>query len=314
MKKIWLIGTGLMGIEYAKVLNALDYKYIAIGRGKVSAKEFKKKTGHEAIIGGLDKFLATKPLIPDAAIIAVGIEALTESAIKLLDYGVLNILQEKPGVGYPSEIDSIVKLALEKKAIVVLAYNRRFYSSVIKAQEIITEDGGVCSFSFEFTEWSHIIRNLEKTTVEHNTWFLGNSTHVIDTAFYLGGKPKELAAFYKGGMDWHPASSVYCGAGISESNALLSYQANWEAPGRWVIEICTKIHRLIFKPMETLQIQNIGSIAVAPVSVDDHLDKEFKPGIYLQTKAFIEGDYSRFCTIQEQKEMIENFYNKMSGY
>jgi hypothetical protein len=137
---------------------------------------------------------------------------------------------------------------------------------------------------------------------------------VIDTAFYLGGKPKELAAFYKGGMDWHPASSVYCGAGISESNALLSYQANWEAPGRWVIEICTKIHRLIFKPMETLQIQNIGSIAVAPVSVDDHLDKEFKPGIYLQTKAFIEGDYSRFCTIQEQKEMIENFYNKMSGY
>lgn len=314
MKTIWLIGTGLMGIEYAKVLKSLGIEFVAIGRGEPSSKKFEIETGHNAITGGLDEFLATKPTLPDAAIVAVGIEALTETAIKLLEYGVLNILQEKPGVGYPSEMNALLNKTIEKKANVLLAYNRRFYSSVIKAQEIISEDGGVSSFTFEFTEWSHIIKTLEKTKVEHNTWFLGNSTHVIDTAFFLGGKPKELATFYKGGLEWHPSSSVFSGAGISESDALFSYQANWEAPGRWVIEVCTKKHRLLFKPMETLQIQNIGSVAVEPVTVDDHLDKEFKPGIYLQTEAFIKGDYSRFCSILEQKEMVEKYYLNMSGY
>jgi predicted dehydrogenase len=314
MKTIWLIGTGLMGIEYAKVLNALGVNYIAIGRGEVSAKKFEAETGHSVITGGIDNFLSANPLVPNAAIVAVGIEALTETAIKLLEYGVSDILQEKPGVGYPSEINELVKLTLEKNANVLLAYNRRFYSSVLKAQEIILEDGGISSFNFEFTEWSHIIKTLEKTKVEHNTWFLGNSTHVIDTAFYLGGKPKELVAFYKGGMDWHPASSVYSGAGISETDALFSYQANWEAPGRWVIEMCTKKHRLIFKPMETLQIQNIGSVAVEPVIIDNQLDIEYKPGIYLQTEAFINGDYSRFCSISNQKDIVDNCYLKMSGY
>ena len=66
--------------------------------------------------------------------------------------------------------------------------------------------------------------------------------------------------------------------------------------------------------MESLQIQELGSVAVNPVIIDDHLDKEFKPGFYLQTKAFLNGEMSRFCTLEEQKEMIEKYYVKMSGY
>ncbi len=314
MKTIWLIGTGLMGIEYAKVLKALNVEYIAIGRGISSSDKFTQETGHEVIMGGLEKFLATKPQLPNGVINAVGIEALTETAIKLLEYGVTNILQEKHGVGYISEIDSLTLATKKNNANVVLAYNRRFYSSVLKAQEIIKEDGGVTSFTFEFTEWSHVIKTLAKTQVEHNTWFLGNSTHVIDTAFYLGGKPEKLAAFYKGGLDWHPASSIYSGAGVSKTGALFSYQANWESPGRWVLEVLTQKHRLIFKPMESLQIQKIGSVALEPVEIDNSLDKEFKPGLYLQTKSFLEGDMQNFCSIKEQKEMIDNYYRQMSGY
>lgn len=314
MKTIWLIGTGIMGIEYAKVLISLNANFIAIGRSVLSVEKYELETGHKAIAGGLDKFLSENPLLPDRAIVAVGIESLSEIAIKLLEYGVLNILQEKPGIGYPSEIDSLVDKANKKKANLLLAFNRRFYSSVKKAKEIISEDGGVSSFSFEFTEWSHIIKTLIKTKVEHNTWFLGNSTHVIDTAFYLGGKPLKINAYYKGGFDWHPSSSVFCGAGISEAEALFSYQANWEAPGRWGIEICTNKHRLLLKPLEILQIQSIGSILIEQVNIQGQLDKKFKPGLYLQTKAFLEGEYSDFCTIQEQNYNIKNYYLKMSGY
>jgi predicted dehydrogenase len=314
MNNIWVIGAGLMGVEYAKVLSGLGHPFITIGRGLKNADEFEKSTGYKAITGGIEEFLKTNPVMPEAAIVAVGIEALAEVTIQLLNFGIQKILLEKPGVGDPAEITALADLAEKKRATVLLAYNRRFYSSVLKAEEIIKQDGGVHSFCFEFTEWSHIIVQLTKTKVEHNFWFLGNSTHVIDTAFLLGGKPKILHALHKGGLDWHPASSVFAGAGESESGALFSYHADWEAPGRWVIEILTKKNRLLFKPMESLQIQQLGSVAVNPVDIDDQLDKDFKPGLYLQTKAFIENDFSRFCTLCEQKDMIEKYYCMMSGY
>lgn len=315
MKKVWLIGTGLMGKEYARVLRACeDVEYTAIGRGETSAAGFESETGHRAVRGGLERFLETGPELPDAAIVAVGVEALSDTAERLMRYGVKRILLEKPGVGYPAEIESLSDTADRTGSNVVLAYNRRFYSSVLKAEEIIREDGGVSSFCFEFTEWSHVIGGLNKNEATFRNWFIANSTHVVDTAFFLGGYPEELVAFHRGGLPWHPASSVFSGAGVSDRGALFSYHADWEAPGRWVIEILTKKHRLYFKPMESLQIQQIGSVAVTPVEVDNRLDTEFKPGFYLQARAFLDGDSTRFCTLAEQRRNIEKYYLKMCGY
>ena len=65
--------------------------------------------------------------------------------------------------------------------------------------------------------------------------------------------------------------------------------------------------------METLQIQEKGSVAIKPVEIDNQLDIDFKPGFYLQTKAFVEGDYGRFCTINQQKKSLEAIYKKING-
>jgi len=311
---IWLIGAGLMSMEYAKVLKSLNIPFLVIGRGEENCKKISETYQCDVVSGGLQNFIKTKPVLPQKAIVAVGIEALSESTTQLISYGVKEILLEKPGVGYPHEINSLVAEADKAGTTVLLAYNRRFYASVMKAEEIIKNDGGVSSFSFEFTEWSHVIKTLTKTEAELHNWFLGNSSHVIDTAFFLGGRPKKLAAFYSGSIDWHPASSNFCGAGISDKDALFSYHANWEAPGRWVLEILTKKNRLLFKPMESLQIQALGSVAVNPVEIDDSLDKQFKPGLFRQTQAFLADDYSRLCSIQDQKTMISNYYLQMSGY
>lgn len=313
---IWLVGTGLMGIEYAKVLQALNVDYIAVGRGEESAVKFETETNHVVIRGGLKQFLKGKPQIPTAAIVAVGIESLTETCVDLLQYGVKNILQEKPGIGWLSEIKVLVSEAVVAKANVVLAYNRRFYSSVLKLEELLREDGGVSSFNFEFTEWSHTIAPLKKTKVEHNTWFMGNSSHVIDTAFFLGGFPTTISAFHAGEnkQSWHPSGSIYVGAGISENGALFSYQANWNAPGRWAVEMLTEKHRFYLKPMETLQVQDLESVVINPVKIDDHLDVDFKPGFYLQVDNFLKHNFSRFCSIEDQQKHIESFYKIMSGY
>ena len=314
MEEIWLVGTGNIAIEYAKVLDDMGVRYIAIGRGKSNVDKFIAATHHKAIEGGVENFLKLNPEIPSHVIVTVNVESLSSTASILLKYGIKNILLEKPGVCDPSEIYELVQLTKQKKANVLLAYNRRFFASTLKALEIIKEDGGVTSFVFEFSEWAHKISPIFDGGKRFQYWFLANSSHVVDLAFYLGGKPVELCSFTSGTLDWHPQGAVFSGAGKSNKRALFSYHANWKSPGRWFVEICTNKHRLNFKPMETLQIQEIGSVAVNPIVIDDELDKKFKPGLYLQVKSFLGNDLSRFCTIDEQQHMIENYYLKMSNY
>jgi len=64
-------------------------------------------------------------------------------------------------------LEELQKLQLEaqsQQAEVWLGYNRRFYESTRKAQEIIQEDQGATSCNFEFTEWSQKIRYLKGKT------------------------------------------------------------------------------------------------------------------------------------------------------
>jgi predicted dehydrogenase len=306
-KQIWLIGCGSMAIEYAKVLKDLQIPFNVIGRGETSANLFKEKTGIEAIKGGLENYLNQLPPVPSHAIIAVDIGELSVVTNQLLQYNIKNILVEKPGALTNAEIEVTGMLTKQKQANVYVAYNRRFYSSVFKAQEIISEDGGLVSFHFEFTEWAHLIEKLP--LFKKQFWFIGNSTHVIDTAFFLGGLPNEISCFTAGELSWHKPS-IFTGSGRSKTGALFSYCANWQAPGRWGIELMTNKHRLYLRPMEALQIQNIGSLEVNPVEIDDSLDKKYKPGLFLETQAFVMNFSDRFCSLEQQKEHFY-FYEQM---
>lgn len=309
---IWIIGAGTIAQEYAKVLTALGYQFQMIGRGEEKARQVEETLGYKVIRGGLDSYIESTPEVPEAAIVATNLGALAPNTIALLKFGVKRILCEKPGFLFPEECEKVAALAKEKKAEVYLAYNRRFFSSVLKAQEIIAEDGGVTSFNFEFTEWGHVIAKYDKPQDELKNWFYANSSHVVDLAFFLGGEPVQMDCHTSGVISWHKPAA-FAGSGVSNKGALFSYQANWAAPGRWGVEILTSQHRLYLRPMESLQIQNLGSVAINPVEIDDHLDKEFKPGFYLETKAFIEGEVKRFCSIQQQMNHIKNCYSKIQN-
>jgi len=194
IENIWLIGAGSMAVDYHKVLSDLRVPFQVVGRGESSAKIFSERTGVKPFIGGLDNFLITKPEKCTHAIVAVGVETLADTTNLLLDYGIQDILIEKPAGLNKKEIGSVTKLHKEKNANVYVAYNRRFYESVLKAREIIKTDGGVNSFNFEFTEWAHEIEPLKKVEGVKESWFLGNSTHVVDLAFHLGGVPKKISS------------------------------------------------------------------------------------------------------------------------
>src|SRR3989344_382742 len=315
MKKketILLVGVGLMGIEYAKVLQALNMPFVAVGRGEKSASDFSSATGLQPITGGIEKYIQTAKDLPSMAIVAVNEDEAGRVTRFLLKNGLDHILAEKPGGLTIADIKLTGKVAKKFKASVYIAYNRRFYASTIEAMRIIKKDGGISSFTFDFTERSYVIEKLETSSVEvKRNWFLANSTHVIDMAFFLGGKPSKIATYKKGGLKWHPSGFIYAGAGISDRGAPFSYHADWESAGRWSIEVMTPKNKLIFRPLEKLQMQKYGSMNIEDVPLDDKLDIEFKPGIYRQIESFL-GDKRNLLTINEQVKNLQ-YYSAIRG-
>ena len=304
----WLIGCGYMAQEYFKVLDKLNNKTKVIGRGPESAQNFFKKTNVKPSTSGISEFLKTKPEKCSHAIIAVSVDQLYDTTMSLLEYEVKNLLVEKPAGLNQNEIHKIQLRASEKNANVYVAYNRRFYSSTIKAKEFIKKDGGIQSFNFEFTEWSHQVEDLEIPDKVKNNWFLANSSHVLDLSFFLGGKPTKMSCYASGEkkLNWHPSYSKFSGAGITDSGALFSYNANWCAPGRWFVEMLTNKNRYIFKPLEELKVQKIGSIKIDVVKLDDEIDKKFKPGLFRQTESFL-GNCENLLRIDEHLALVKKY-------
>lgn len=311
---IILVGAGPMAQAYAHVLKSLGKEFAVIGRGKESVAEFYSKTGVEAVLGGLEKFLSDHCVSNvQAAIVTTGVEQLHNTTELLLNVGVRRFLVEKPAGLDGDDIRSLAEKVQRANADVFVAYNRRFYSSVQEAKQLIEEDGGPLSFNFELTEWGHVIQNIPKAQGVKENWFLGNTTHVADLAFFLGGKPKEISTFTSGSSDWHSRSYNFSGAGVAENGALFSYSGNWGAPGRWRVEVLTKKRRFIFSPLEKLQVQNLGSVQQEFVEIDDTIDTDFKAGLYEQTRAFINNDLQDLCDLEEHCELL-NKYEMMAGY
>lgn len=309
---LWLIGAGAMAQDYAQVLQSIDLPFEVLGRGAVSADKFEKAIGKSVRTGRLANALIAGK-IPEKAIVAVGVEQLAHTTAELIHAGVKRIMVEKPAGLDLAEIESLNRIAEKNRASVLLAYNRRFYGSVQQARECIAEDGGILSAQFEFTEWSHVIAPLVKGAGVKERWLLGNSTHVIDLAFHLIGRPADWKCWYAGSIDWHPAAARFAGAGVTEQNVMFSYSADWQAPGRWGVELLTTKRRLILRPIEQLKVTPLGTVKVEMMDPLDNLDQDYKPGLYRQTQAFLTGKDHLFCTLPEQVKNVR-MYSEMAGY
>lgn len=316
---LWLVGTGPMAEAYALVLNELGISYRVIGRGLRSAETFYQATGVAVKTGGLKSALASLPT-PHQAIVAVGIDQLVPTAQLLLLAGCRKLLVEKPGSITFSGLNLIHTLQTANDAKVWIAYNRRFYASVEKLRALVAEDGGITSVNFEFTEWSHRIRDLEMPTVIKENWLLANSTHVIDLAFHLIGLPDMAAwqSWHSGELDWHPVSARFHGAGLSEQRIPFSYHADWESSGRWGLDVLTRSGRYVLRPLEALHCIPLGSVVANPIQLDDLHDKNFKPGLFNQCLAFLYPDRVpllsiHLCPLVHHLKAFR-FYCNIAGY
>ncbi|QSE96812.1 Gfo/Idh/MocA family protein [Fulvivirga lutea] len=288
--EVLIVGAGTIAGEYVKVIEALGYHAIVVGRGLTRVKKLQQAYPNTKVVaGGLSNWLITnKP--PKMAIISTPIDHLLDATVLLIKAGVKNILVEKPLTYSVDEAITLNEQATNAGANIYVAFNRRNYVSVIKAKQLIKEDGGVSSFRFDFTEAIFRIdpKNYSSQTTE--LWGIANSSHVIDTAFYLGGKPSIIDCRQHGNaIEWHPSGSIFTGLGTTEEGIPFTYHADWGCPGKWNIEILTSKRKLLFSPMEQLHQQLAGGFKTELVELDYTNDMNFKPGFYQQTKNLIEG-------------------------
>ena len=310
-----LVGTGKMGKAYAKVLKSLNVNFNVVGRGKSSRESFAASTHVLPFNGNLHTYLEQNES-PNVAIVAVDIERLVEVCIQLIKAGCKKILLEKPGSLERLKLIHLSRHSDLHDSSIYLAYNRRFYSSVLEFEKLIMKDGKINSGHFDFTERSSRIKTLDKSEKVKSRWLIANSTHVIDLFFFIAGLPQResFVCRQSSPLDWHPSGSIFNGSGISLQDIPFSYLSDWRGPGGWSMCFTTDHHKYTFKPLEELYRQKHNSNELEKVETKHHHDIEFKPGLYLQTKTFLEDIVStRLCTIEEQIHRM-SIYNKIAGY
>lgn len=283
---ILIVGAGPMARMHAQAARHLGLEARAVCRSEATAAEFRQATGLPCQPGGLTQWLQAHAA-PHRAIVAVGVDALLDTSLTMLAAGVRDLLVEKPAGLNLTEVDRLA--AGRGSARVVVGYNRRFYPSVQMALAMIAEDGGPTSLRFDFTERAGMIAAGQQPPEVKRNWVLANSSHVIDMAFFLAGAPTTLHTQVTSSLDWHPAGARFAGVGLTDRGAAFSYHADWEAPGRWSVDVRTRRRRLLLEPLEQLHVQHTGSFALEPVALPAEPDGQ-KPGVLGQLRAFLDGD------------------------
>lgn len=255
-KSVILIGTGLIAQQYAIALNQMKINNVQIvSNSKQKGNKFCKQFGFKNhLFGGYEKNLKNLDKA-DLVIVSLPIHLLANTTKKLLKNNFTNLLIEKPGSLYSSDLLQLSKSITNQN--VRIGYNRLLYPSFLKLKSILSDEE-ISSCYFDFTEWVHkIIFNKYPSDV-YQRWGISNSLHLISMAFELIGMPKKMTTYKSGKLDWHKSGSVFVGSGISKFKIPFTYHANWESAGRWVIEIMTKKGKYRLSPLEKLHFCKLG--------------------------------------------------------
>ena len=122
---VWIIGAGALSAVYVDVLRDLGFDPLVIGRGPDQATKLAEEKQVRVIQGGLEAFLITQPALPVAACVVVGVEVLAETTGLLVDYGVRDILCEKPGALDEAGLQGLADNVSKAQARCIIGYNRR---------------------------------------------------------------------------------------------------------------------------------------------------------------------------------------------
>jgi hypothetical protein len=110
-------------------------------------------------------------------------------------------------------------------------------------------------------------------------WSIVNMSHLVD----LAGKPTRLRAEQPdSAVSWHPTESVFIGTFQAAWGVPFAYHGDWGAPGRWQLEVNTRLRKLLFAPPKELQIQEHGRFTSDIFGLDNGLNCRYELDYHCQ--------------------------------
>lgn len=303
--KIGIIGAGYMSREHIRALQQIPSVSVGsiysrtIGRAQSVAIDY--DIPHVAI--SFQDFVLNADI--DGVIIAVPELSLPEvlSEISILE---VPFLIEKPvGVNFKVALE-LTNLLQQRSKLSYVALNRRFYSSTLFALATLENESDRSSRIISIRDQESPLRALKAGQPPEvcANWMYANSVHLIDYFRIFGrGKINDVQVL----NHYNPNDPYFTSAHISFSSGDVGlYQALWNSPSPWSVEIQTKHHHLELKPLESLIITDSAG-TTTPVQTDTR-DKDFKPGLVLQSTEFIKAlkeDPHTLPTVQDALSTME---------
>ena len=268
--------------------------------------KFCKENDIRLLTGGFENIL---PSIEkkDLVVIAPTLD-LTVSATKLaIQNDQQNILMEKPGSLYTTELASLKKLISTQN--IRIGYNRLVYPNLHKLKKLVDKEGGITSCRFTFTERLSSIDFKKDSQEVYHRWGISNSLHVITMALELIGMPRELFSHQYGELEWHSAGSIFVGTGITESDIPFSYHADWGSGGRWGIEVNTAKNSYQLIPLEELFVCPRDTGTWNKIDFKKSFP-EIKQGIAEEVAVMLEKDKKYHNMLPDLEKTLK--YNKLA--
>ena len=220
----------------------------------------------------------------DAVFVVVSIVNNVEVGADCLRRGMNTFLEKPPGL---CSVDTVMlrDVAAQAGARHMVSFNRRFYSVVRRAQEVIAEAGPLISILVEAPERFDMVKASGRFPEEVlRNWIVANGIHCLDLLRHLGGKVTQV---YSLTSQWTESQPDGFGALIRfESGALGHYIANWAAPSNWSATLYGLDRRVELKPLER-GVLLLRDGTQQELSVDE-MDQRFRPGLYAQDHYFLE--------------------------
>ena len=306
-KSVLIVGSGYIATEYAKALTELKIEDVEIlCKNEKNLENEKQFSKYKISSGGFEKKIEEIEK-KDLTIIATPISLLPKVATLAIKSRQENILIEKPGSIFKTDLTLLEKLIENQK--VRIAYNRLCYPNFHKLKLLSTMDGGITSCKFDFTEWPHTIPFGKYDDDVYRRWGISNSLHVISMAMELIGMPKKITTNQHGNLEWHHTGSIFVGSGISEKNIPFSYHANWEGGGRWGIDVVTKKNIYRLSPLEKLFVSKKGTTDWNEVEFKSSFPN-IKMGLAEQIAIMLNDDLEKNLRMITVEKAIQ--YNKLA--
>ena len=278
-----IVGAGNMGREHAKAFARLPGVKVAgiASRTKARAEALAAELGIPVVADGIAQLHERTGA--DLAVVAV--PELEANAVAKATFALpWAVLLEKPA-GYDlADAEDIARAARGRKAPVMVALNRRFYSSsqAIRADiDARAEPRFVHVQDQQSYEEARRYRHPERVV---ERFMYANSIHLIDLiAFFARGEVAKVQRI----TPWKGEGTTVMLAHVEFSSGDTAlYEGLWKGPGPWAASVSTPARRWTLQPLEQAAYQNANERKRTEVEIAED-DRVCKAGFLAQARAAV---------------------------